>query len=117
MATTTPEEERERELRLVDNVDFKIISASNDTKKLQDVLTKFLAPLLLKAGSQHGAVRAKVSPDLRHWLAYSYMLRCIPLKSISDSFPGDTNSHEAADFHPTRWVSLPRQLPGHHSKR
>jgi proteasome component ECM29 len=49
-----------RELALVGNVEFKIASASTD-RKLEDLLEKFLAPLLLKLGSESLAVRNKVS--------------------------------------------------------
>jgi proteasome component ECM29 len=49
-----------RELQLVGSVEFKIAAASTD-KKLEELLGKFLAPLLLKLASEHLAVRNKVS--------------------------------------------------------
>jgi proteasome component ECM29 len=58
MATTVPDEKRE--LGLVEAVDFKIISASNNETKLNELLGTYLAPLLLKAGSPHVSVRNKV---------------------------------------------------------
>jgi len=54
---TTPTEARE--LQLVGNVEFRIAAASSD-RKLEDLLDKFLAPLLLKLSSEHIAVRNKV---------------------------------------------------------
>ena len=50
----------ERELRLVDNVELRILNVATDEKKLQPLLDKYLAPLLLKVTSEHVAVRAKV---------------------------------------------------------
>lgn len=58
MATLSTEE---RELALVDKVDFRIVSVANNEKKLQELLSKFLAPLLLKGASEHASVRAKVA--------------------------------------------------------
>ena len=52
----TPED---KELRLVRSVEFKIASASTD-KKLEELLDKFLPPLLLKLASDSLAVRNKV---------------------------------------------------------
>lgn len=49
-----------RELELIDNVEWRILSASSDEEKLQRLLKVYLAPLLLKAGSEHAAVRNKV---------------------------------------------------------
>lgn len=53
----TPEE---RELKLVGNVELRIASASTD-KKLEELLDKYLAPLLLKLASESMDVRNKVS--------------------------------------------------------
>ncbi|KAI9158123.1 Proteasome component ECM29 [Paramyrothecium foliicola] len=50
----------QRELQLVDNVEFKILAVANNEEKLQQLLQKFLAPLTLKAASDHASVRAKV---------------------------------------------------------
>ncbi|KAK4132788.1 ARM repeat-containing protein [Trichocladium antarcticum] len=49
-----------RELELIDNVEWRILSASSDEEKLQRLLKVYLAPLLLKAGSEHAAVRNKL---------------------------------------------------------
>ena len=57
MATASTEQ---RELDLIEKVDFRILSVANNEQKLQDLLGRYLAPLLLKAGSEHAAVRAKV---------------------------------------------------------
>lgn len=50
----------ERELKLVDSVDFKILAVANQEEKLQQLLSRYLAPLLLKAASDHSSVRKKV---------------------------------------------------------
>lgn len=56
MATPPTEQ---RELDLVEKVDFRILNVANNEQKLQDLLGKFLVPLLLKGGSEHASVRAK----------------------------------------------------------
>ena len=48
-----------KELRLVNNVELKIALADSDAK-LQKLLNLYLAPLLMKLGSPHAAVRNKV---------------------------------------------------------
>jgi proteasome component ECM29 len=50
----------QRELQLVDNVEFKILAVANNEEKLQQLLSRFLPPLLLKAASEHASVRSKV---------------------------------------------------------
>ncbi|KAI6457935.1 hypothetical protein MCOR16_007562 [Pyricularia oryzae] len=49
-----------KELALVDKVDFKILHVANDEKKLPELLKLYLAPLILKAASEHHSVRSKV---------------------------------------------------------
>lgn len=50
----------QRELELVDKVNLRILTVANDGPKLSALLKLYLAPLLLKAGSEHAAVRQKV---------------------------------------------------------
>ncbi|KAL2147684.1 hypothetical protein VTI28DRAFT_7036 [Corynascus sepedonium] len=57
MATPT---DAKRELDLIEKVEWRILSTSSDEEKLQEFLKIYLAPLLLKAGSEHVAVRNKV---------------------------------------------------------
>ncbi|KAL2261226.1 hypothetical protein VTK26DRAFT_4536 [Humicola hyalothermophila] len=52
--------EVKRELELIENVEWRILSASSDEAKLQQLLRVYLAPLLLKAGSENVSVRNKV---------------------------------------------------------
>ncbi|KAK3899641.1 proteasome component ECM29 [Staphylotrichum tortipilum] len=49
-----------RELDLIEKVEWRILSAASDEGKLQSLLKVYLAPLLLKAGSEHVSVRNKV---------------------------------------------------------
>jgi hypothetical protein len=49
-----------KELSLVGKVEMRIALASSE-KKLEDLLKTYLAPLLLKLGSEHVAVRNKVA--------------------------------------------------------
>lgn len=50
-----------REMRLVDNVDSKILAVAVKEEKLHQLLQRYLAPLILKAASEHEPVRRKVS--------------------------------------------------------
>jgi len=50
----------QRELELVEKVDFRILGVSNNEDRLQPLLQAYLPPLLLKAGSEHASVRNKV---------------------------------------------------------
>ncbi|KAK7427029.1 proteasome component M29 [Neonectria magnoliae] len=51
---------KERELRLLDSVELKILGVANKEEKLHQLLQRYLTPVLLKAGSEHAQVRAKV---------------------------------------------------------
>lgn len=48
------------ELALIEKVEWRILQASSDEGKLQACLKTYLAPLLLKVGSENVAVRNKV---------------------------------------------------------
>ncbi|KAG8415697.1 proteasome component M29 [Metarhizium acridum] len=50
----------QRELKLVESVEFKILGVANKEDKLHELLQRYLAPLILKAASDHAAVRARV---------------------------------------------------------
>lgn len=50
----------QRELDLVDKVNLRILNVANDGTKLTPLLKTYLAPLLLKAGSEHASVRSKI---------------------------------------------------------
>jgi hypothetical protein len=57
--TMATQDAEAKELALVGKVEMRIALASSE-KKLEDLLKLYLAPLLLKLGSDHGAVRNKV---------------------------------------------------------
>ncbi|KAF7560684.1 hypothetical protein G7046_g3444 [Stylonectria norvegica] len=57
MAAPSP---KDRELQLLDSVEFKILAVANREDKLQQLLQRYLPPVLVKAGSDHAEVRAKV---------------------------------------------------------
>ncbi|KAH7634550.1 proteasome stabiliser-domain-containing protein [Sordaria sp. MPI-SDFR-AT-0083] len=50
----------QRELELVEKLDFRILAVANNEEKLQELLDRYLPALLLKAGSEHASVRNKV---------------------------------------------------------
>lgn len=56
-AALSPEQ---RELQLIDSVEFKILAVANVEDKLCDLLGRYLAPIILKADSSHASVRVKV---------------------------------------------------------
>ncbi|KAI8679379.1 hypothetical protein NCS57_00215900 [Fusarium keratoplasticum] len=51
---------QERELQLLDKVELKILAVANKETKLHELLQRYLAPVLLKAASEHVPVRRKV---------------------------------------------------------
>ncbi|KEY69301.1 hypothetical protein S7711_01751 [Stachybotrys chartarum IBT 7711] len=50
----------QRELQLVESVDFRILAVANNEEKLQQILQRYLAPLILKAASEYRSVSTKV---------------------------------------------------------
>ncbi|KAL3954137.1 hypothetical protein ACCO45_012093 [Purpureocillium lilacinum] len=56
MASST----EQREMQLVESVEFKILSVANKEDRLHELLQRYLAPLILKAASEHASVRARV---------------------------------------------------------
>lgn len=50
----------QRELQLLEKVEFKILGVANKEKKLQELLQTYLPPVILKAASDHPSVRLKV---------------------------------------------------------
>lgn len=51
----------QRELQLVEAVEFKILGVANKETKLHELLQRYLPPVILKAASEHASVRARVS--------------------------------------------------------
>lgn len=47
-------------MQLVESVEFKILGVANKEEKLHQLLQRFLAPLILKAASEHASVRSRV---------------------------------------------------------
>lgn len=64
----------QRELQLVETVEFKILAVANKEEKLHLLLQRFLAPLILKAASDHAPVRARVSLPLLAYRRFSSMV-------------------------------------------
>ncbi|KAM3429868.1 hypothetical protein MY4824_008011 [Beauveria thailandica] len=50
----------QKELQLVETVEFKILGVANKEEKLHELLQRYLAPLILKAASDHASVRGRV---------------------------------------------------------
>lgn len=58
MAAPSPEK---RELQLVEKVEFRILAIANKERELQELLQRYLCPLILKVASDHASVRTRVS--------------------------------------------------------
>lgn len=70
---------KERELLLLDKIDFQILAVANREEKLQGLLQKYLTPIILKAASEHAAVRHKVSAYCRgatFWRRFWRLILC-----------------------------------------
>lgn len=50
----------ERELLLLDKIDFRILAVANNEKKLTALLSSYLCPIIIKVTSDHKSVRDKV---------------------------------------------------------
>ncbi|CAH0050548.1 unnamed protein product [Clonostachys solani] len=50
----------ERELKLLESVEFKILAVANKETKLHELLQRYLAPVILKAASENQSVRQRV---------------------------------------------------------
>lgn len=50
----------ERELQLLDKIDFRILGVANNETKLTALLGTYLCPIILKVASEHKSVRDKV---------------------------------------------------------
>ena len=85
----------QRELDLIEKVDLRILNVANNEPKLQQLLGTYLPPLLLKGGSEHASVRAKVRPHCVLF-ADSGISCCL----------GDLNMSEAKDIYSAPWVCI-----------
>lgn len=63
---SAPPSTEQRELQLVESVEFKILGVANKEDKLHQLLQRYLAPLILKAASEHASVRARVRILAQH---------------------------------------------------
>jgi proteasome component ECM29 len=66
----------QRELQLVDSVEFKILGVANKEDKLHQLLQRYLAPVILKAASEHASVRSKVCVVTIVYIAHSSNIDC-----------------------------------------
>lgn len=55
----------QRELQLLESVEFKILGVANKENKLHDLLQRYLTPVILKAASEHASVRTKVRSSMQ----------------------------------------------------
>ncbi|KAJ4421568.1 proteasome component M29 [Gnomoniopsis sp. IMI 355080] len=77
----------QRELDLIDKVNLRILNVANDGPKLTALLKVYLPPLLLKAGSEHAAVRNKVvlvAGRLKTFIASPDVI--LPVASLLDQY-------------------------------
>ncbi len=88
-----------RELDLIEKVEWRILSASSDEQKLQGLLKVYLAPLLVKAGSEHVAVRNKVDSLSSRSTPASKSHRTLN-RSYRHARPSTSLSRLQGTFHP-----------------
>ncbi|PKS06331.1 hypothetical protein jhhlp_007079 [Lomentospora prolificans] len=81
-----------RELDLVDKVDFRILEVANNEQKLEQLLSRYLAPLVLKAGSPHASVRAKVIAVLKRVTTFVQPPGIVlPVAALIDQFKSNSS--------------------------
>jgi len=88
----------QRELDLVDKVDFRIVAVANNEEKLQQLLKVYLPALLLKVASEHKSVQTKVSCPS----APPEPLLCCPCLPAPHRPPALTGSDAHVHFAPNR---------------
>ena len=91
MASPEPPSE-ERELSLIEKVDFRIILHSNDEAKLQETLDRCLRALLLKAESPHASVRTRtveVAVRIGGYIQPPAII--LPVKGLIEQFKATTS--------------------------
>ncbi|KAL9477404.1 hypothetical protein ACSS6W_007245 [Trichoderma asperelloides] len=89
-AAPSPEQ---RELQLVDNVEFKILAVANVEDKLCDLLGRYLAPIILKADSSHASVRVKVIQLLARLRTFIQPPSVIlPVKALLEQYKSNDSS-------------------------
>ncbi|KAM0255258.1 hypothetical protein ACHAQJ_005966 [Trichoderma viride] len=83
-AAPTPEQ---RELQLIDSVEFRILAVANVEDKLSELLGRYLAPIILKADSSHATVRVKVEPPQ---LAINLVI--LPVKALLEQYKSNDSA-------------------------
>lgn len=86
-----------KELSLVGKVEMRIALASSD-QKLQDLLKTYLAPLLLKLGSDSAAVRNKVRLEIEATCCGLCLLLPTADSGFPRSFPSASTSTRASSL-------------------
>ncbi|KAG5978705.1 hypothetical protein E4U55_006043 [Claviceps digitariae] len=77
----------QRELQLVESVEFKILGVANKEDKLHQLLQRYLAPLILKAASEHASVRARIIQILARLKPFIQSPEIIlPVKSLLQQY-------------------------------
>jgi hypothetical protein len=62
---------KERVLDLLSRAELKIFAGANKEERLNELLKRYLVPILVEAGSEHPEVKAKVCDGL-NTLMYSH---------------------------------------------
>ncbi|KAF6807407.1 proteasome component ecm29 [Colletotrichum sojae] len=81
-----------REKRLVGTVQIRILEASNKEDKLNEILKKYLCPLLLKATSEHASVRNEViqfASKLKTLIMHPSIV--LPVEALIDQYKNTTS--------------------------
>ncbi|OAA76768.1 proteasome component [Akanthomyces lecanii RCEF 1005] len=76
-----------KELQLVETVEFKILGVANKEQKLHELLQRYLAPLILKAASDHASVRGRVIQILTRLKTFIQPPQVIlPVKALLEQY-------------------------------
>lgn len=95
-----------KELQLVETVEFKILGVANKEQKLHELLQRYLAPLILKAASDHASVRGRVrrpGPDI--------IAKCSNMAKGYPNIDSSQNFYSAATVCNTKLWSMTSCLP------
>lgn len=77
---------QERELQLLDKVELKILAVANKETKLHELLQRYLAPVLLKAASEHVPVRRKVSHQITSAVTCAKSIQVLQMFAMLKTF-------------------------------
>lgn len=84
---------KERVLQLLGNVELRIFASANKEEKLNELLQKYLAPILVEAGSEYPEVKAKVVQIFHKLKTFIQPPKVIlPVRTLLDQYKSKDSS-------------------------